>query len=253
MRITISASILLLVSSCSVAFAQSDAQFEEAMAVCDNMTMYVEAAKRQRTVGMPLDVAKELVSSAMQKNLNMPADLKDAAIDLVKKIYDNVYGQESVSGLPVERVLSETCGKYRGYSIPESRVKEHVASTTQSAWDPLARVPLCTKVAQSASNIGAARDRGMSREAISTVAVSSLKNDPFTLARLPALLDVAYGKPSASISHLFGYSLFSCRAEQQGRSYPKFESLQSRLTSCSGTNSKAEQEKCEIAVFRTAE
>ena len=139
------------------------------MAVCDNMTLYVDAAKRQRSMNMPLASAKELSKQLMEKNLKFEESIKQGAIGLALNIYDYVYAQAPSAELSTEQVLAATCGSYRSYAIPAERMAAHLAMTTQSAWDPLARVPLCTKVAETISNIAVARDQGRSRESMTEI------------------------------------------------------------------------------------
>lgn len=235
-------------------FAQaSDAQFQEAMAVCDNMTLYVDAAKRQRIMGLPLATAREDTARLMQRNLQMDATIKRGAIELAQRIFDYVYAQEAVGALPTERVLTATCGTYRGYEIPVERVKAYVASTAQSAWDPLARVPLCTKVAQSVSNIAAGRDKGIPRERMAEVAASSLAGDEFTSSRLATLLSWAYDKPFIEIRPLHAYALQKCNRERAGKSYPALTELREPLAACAAKAESSERDACAVQILRVSE
>jgi len=243
----------ILLAAASPIRAQSDTdddRFTEAMAVCDNMTQYVDAAKRQRTIGMPLNEAKDLARTLMEKNLKLPGELKTAAIDLVSTIYDRVYGAELVSTITVDKVLIEACGSYRGYRIPEARVREHVLSTAQSAWNPLERVPLCTKVAQSTANLASGRDRGLSRDRMLEVAQSSLARDPFTQERLPAMLEWVYSTPNVPVSQLYAYALLYCRAEVSGKPFPGLSSMREALSACASRSMKSEEEKCTLTVLQ---
>lgn len=252
---TIFLALSLIVGPLQLAFSQPaiEAQFQEAMDVCDNMTLYVDSAKRQRGMGMPLDEAKQNVVRLMQRNLKLPEAISRGSIDLAVSIYEYVYAQELLWALSTERVLYENCGTYRGYELPASRVKEHVLSTTQSAWDPLARVPLCTKVAQSLSNIASGRDRGIPLERMTEVATTSLADDLFTSERLPVLLAWAYDKPALDVGQLYAYALRQCTAEQTGKKYPELKFLRERLVACVGHSQKSEQEACTLQALRGSE
>lgn len=244
--------LVLAFSFSQLSFAQGserEAQFAEAMSVCDNMTLYVDSAKRQRIMGLPLESAEENLRSLMRRNLKLPEDLKQASIDLAAKIYEYVYAQELVGALSTERVLSATCGAYRGYEIPVDRVTAHVQSTTQSAWNPLERVPLCVKVAQSVSNIATGRDRGIPRERMTEIASTSLKDDLFTSERLPSLLAAAYERPLLEAGQLYAYAVRQCSQERAGKKYPRLEVVRNELAACSESEQRAERESCTLKIL----
>ncbi len=218
------------------------------MAVCDNMSMYVDSAKREHGKGMPLSTAKDLVTALMNKNLNVREDVKAGAIGLAQQIYEFVYAHPDPASLSTEDVLKATCGSYRGYNLPTASVNRHIDSTVQSAWDPMQRVPLCTKFAQSAANVATARDKGMSREEISRIASDVLKNDFFTLRRLPLLTEWVYATPLVPVAEIYAFSYFTCRAENEDRPSPTFEGVHNGLVKCS-TLKREEREACTLRLL----
>jgi hypothetical protein len=251
-----SASLLLLtllVPSLSAAQAVSEDAFAEAMAVCDNMTLYVDAAKRDRLAERPLISARAETARLMETNLRMDAAVKQGAITLAQRIYDFVYSQELLSALSTERVLAATCGTYRDYNLPAERVKEHVFATTQSAWDPLARVPLCTKIAQSAANIASGREKGIGRDKMTEVATSSLASDAFTLPRIPTLVAWAYDHPELPVSSIYAYAIQHCNQQRAGKQMPTLAELKDRLQSCGSKSSPQERAACTMQAIRSAQ
>lgn len=207
-------------------------KFLEAMAVCDNMGMYVQSAQRQATMGMPLQTATELVVSLMNKNLRVDGEVKAGAIALASNIYAYVYASQERRTESTDSVLSKTCGTYRGYNLSQDQIDKHLAETAPSAWNPMVRVPLCEKLAQSAANIATARDRGISREKISEVASASLSADKFTSARLPELIRSAYDYPDHEVAFVYGESLERCTAHENQREYPSLATLWERYSQC---------------------
>lgn len=231
-------------------FAQkSDAELKvsEAMAVCDNMTLYVQSAQRQRAMGMPIDEAKQLTTTLMEKNLKLEPHFKNGAISLAMEIYSYVYSNQETN--EIESILTNTCGKYRGYNIAVDVVAKHIATTAQSAWNPLERVPLCTKLAQSVSNIAVARDRGMDRNRMADITKSALSNDKFTRTRAKDLIAQAYDNPDLEAANLFGFNLVQCRAEMRGESFSSLSELKPKLLACQTEASNESKAKCARNVF----
>lgn len=222
----------------------SEKQFQEAMAVCDNMTQYVDAAKRQRSMNMSLASAKDLSKQLMEKNLKLDESIKQGAIGLALDIYDYVYAQAPSADLSTEQVLAATCGSYRSYAIPEERVAAHLATTTQSAWDPLARVSLCTKVAETISNIAVARDQGRSRASMAEILDTVLARDKFTYPKRSALLAWAYDNPRITVRVLYFYTHQQCQSEQAGKKFPLLAELSEQLIACSVKTQRPEQDAC---------
>ncbi len=253
MRRSIRAFALLLVSP-TICIAQdaSVTQYQEAMAVCDNMTLYVDAAKRQRRMGMPLNEAKQQTARLMERNLNVAPEVKQGAVELAKSIFDFVYSSEAGVDPTVSDALAATCGSYRGYSLPRAQVQAHIDSTTSSAWDPLARVPVCVKVAQSVANIAVGRDKGLSRERMVDVAQKGLSDDPFTASRLSKLVAWAYDAPVLDASTLYAYALNQCVRERAGSQFPALDALKPRLLECAGNGSQSERDKCTLEVLKEA-
>jgi hypothetical protein len=232
--------------------APSNQHFAEAMAVCDNMGMYVQSAQRQSAMGMPLAAAKELAAGLMNKNLKIDNDVKAGAIALAMEIYSHVYSTPSGKAEQVDIVLSKTCGKYRGYDLSQEQVDKYLSTTAQSAWNPLVRVPLCTKVAQSAANIGTARDKGLSREKLGEVARTALREDKFTLAELPRLIDEAYDNRAAEVEFLYVYNLGRCNAKQHAVDYPSLSVLGPEFSKCKAVSSQGLEsiKECHKRVFK---
>lgn len=213
-------------------------QFAEAMAVCDNMSMYVQSAQRQAAMGMPEASAKELTRGLMSKNLQLTDEVKAGAIALAMDIYSHVYATAKAPPEPIDVVLSKTCGKYRGFALPQEQVDRYLASTAQSAWNPLVRVPLCTKLAQTAANIGTARDRGMAREQMADIAKTALREDKFTSAELPRLIDDAYSNSTAEVAFFYLYNLGRCSAVRQQKEYPSLAVLEAEYVKCKTSAAK---------------
>lgn len=211
-------------------------RFVEAMAVCDNMGMYVQSAQRQATAGMPLQMATEMVSGLMSKNLKIEDQAKAAAISLVMTIYSYVYAEPQRRTESVDTVLGKTCGSYRDYNLPQEQVDMHLANTTPSAWNPMVRVPLCTKLAQSAANIATARDKGIPREKMGEVAAASLSNDKFTLAHLPDLIEAIYDNPAHEVAFIYGESLGRCQSRESQRDYPPAALLWKQYSQCTSAS-----------------
>jgi hypothetical protein len=238
--------LLLLLPFPALALAQAaapasafDPRYNEAMAVCDNMGMYVDMAQRQLKMGMPQATATDLVTKSMETNYKMDGELKKGAISLVRVIYADVYATPSRTE-SVDVVLGKTCGSYRGYNVPRQQVEQHLAGTVQSAWDPLARVPRCTKLAQSAANIGTARDRGMAREKMSEVATGALRDDTFTLPQVPRMVSDAYDHADAEVTFLYVYNLGYCKATAEGQHYPALTALMPEYAKCKAGTGPAE-------------
>lgn len=232
--------------------ASQDSKFVEAMAVCDNMGMYVQSAQRQAAMGMPLEAATQLVSSLMHKNLKVGADIKAGAIALSMTIYSYVYGAPERRTESVDTVLGKTCGTYRGYDLNQKQIDKHLATTAQSAWNPMVRVSLCTKLAQSAANIATARDKGIPREKISEIATSGLKGDNFTLARLQDMIRGAYDNPHYDVAFIYGESMGRCSAHENLQEYAPVAELWERYSQCKSISADIETIKqCQRHVLQS--
>jgi hypothetical protein len=231
--------------------SSSSQHFNEAMGVCENMGMYVQSAQRQFAMGMPQEAATELATGLMNKNLNLDNEVKSGAIALAKEIYSHVYLSPEGKTEPADVVLAKTCGSYRGYNLPREQVEKHLANTVQSAWNPLVRVPLCTKVAQSAANIATARDKGITRKKISGIAATSLRDDKFTSAHLAGMINEAYDNPNAEVAFLYIFNLGRCTARQNEREYPSLTVLSQEYAKCKAGVSQGETLKeCHKRVFQ---
>lgn len=211
-------------------------RFVEAMAVCDNMGVYVQSAQRQAAAGMPKEMATEMISDLMNKNLKIEDQAKAAAINLVMTIYSYVYAEPQQRIESIETVLSKTCASYRDYNLPQEQVDIHLANTTPSAWNPMVRVPLCTNLAQSAANIATARDRGIPRNKIGEVAAVSLSNDKFTLSHLPDIIGAAYDNPGREVAFIYGESLGRCKSRESQRDYPPAALLWEQYSRCTSAS-----------------
>lgn len=226
--------LLALLLSPLAAPAQSsvaDVRFDEAMVVCDNMAMYVVLAQKQLKMNMPQAVAIDMVADSMQRGLQGEGELKTGTIALARAIYADVYALPGKTD-PVEAVLGRNCGSYRGYNLPRQQVEQHLAKSVKSAWDPLLRVPLCTKLAQSAANIATARDRGMTREKIMEAAGAGLRDDAFSLAQLPRMVGDAYDHRDAEVTFLYVYNLGRCKAAAERQDYPTLPALLPEYAKC---------------------
>ena len=116
--------------------------------------------------------------------------------------------------------------------------------TTQSAWDPLARVPLCTKVAETISNIAVARDQGRSRESMTEILDTVLAKDKFTYPKRSELLAWAYDNPRIAVRVLYFYARQQCQYEQAGKNFPLLAELSEQLIACSVKTQRSEQDAC---------
>jgi hypothetical protein len=244
--------LLLIALMPLTALAQTpytDSQLQEAMAACDSMTIYVQFAQRQHSMGMALDTSKKLLNDAMQTNLKMEEPEKAAVIALADTIFEYVYAAKTDAEAAVGPVLSNTCGSYRGFNIPLDVVSKHVAATVTSAWDPMQRVSLCTKLAQTVSNIGAARDKGLSRQQITDAANAALADDKVTLARLPELIAEVYDNADVKLPYFFGYHLTQCRTQASGGKLTSFHDVKPGILKCQAETSTEAENKCANVLF----
>lgn len=242
--------LALLSFPCMVlAQMRETSDISEAMAVCDNMTMYVQAAQRQLGQGMPKTDAKNLTSGLMNANMKSDPELKAAAIGLVMDIYEYVFSNEQGKSASVETVLANTCGNYKNLGIPKSAVEKHLSTTAQSAWNPMERVPLCVKQAQSAANIGSARDKGMAKEQIADVSFTALSNDKVTKFMLPELIDQVYENPEIEVQNIYAFNLAQCRARMNSQTFPPLKDMKAGILKCQSESTNEARKQCGRTLF----
>lgn len=241
--------LILLTMALSVNAQTNEVGEKETLELCANLDMYGAFAMRNRDMGMPRDTAFSLISSSMRKNLKLPLDVTEAIVKVVEQIYTQVYADKSINKNNIETIIIATCSRYKGRNVDRQKIAQYLADNPQSAWDPIQRVPLCTKTAQSAANIATARDRGMGKDKISDISEAALANDPATQKRLPFIIEDVFANRDISVANFFAYNLARCNSEREGKPYKGVADLKSEILKCQAKSTRQEQEVCGKALF----
>jgi hypothetical protein len=225
--------------------------FNETVTVCTNLDMYPVLAMRNRDEGMPLDIARDLIVASMQKNFEgkLPPGMLQPYIDVVKDIYGRIYADSKLGPESFSDIVFDACSGYRGYSIDKTALKTELSGYAQSAFDPLARVPICVKAGQSAANIAQARDNGMTKERVADVVANALKNDPATFAIAPTIIDEVYSLKDLEVTSFYFYNMRRCEAKKAGATLPSLASLEPHIEQCELT-SKEGKTACLESAFK---
>ncbi len=86
------------------------------------------------------------------------------------------------------------------------------------------------------------------------LAKTALRDDKFTSAELPRLIDSAYSNPTAEVAFLYVYNLGRCNAVQQLKEYPTFAVLATEYGKCKAAAAQGGEalKACHARVFRVS-
>lgn len=224
-------------------------QFQEVVMVCTSMDMYANFAAYYRDQGMPVDAATNMIVASVQKNMKLPNDMLPPFISVVKDLYQRVYADPALKRGMFDEAIFGTCSNFGGYQIDKPQLRQELSSYVQSAFDPLRRVTLCTKAGETAGNIGAAREKGITKAQILDVARKGLENDPTTLALLPTLVAEVYDNKDIEIASLYLYNIRRCESRKLGLQFPNLADLGEATRICQTNSDKNVRSECLSKLF----
>ncbi|MCH8619374.1 hypothetical protein [Undibacterium sp. TS12] len=222
---------------------------EETIFICSNLDMYADFALNGRDSAMPRDAAFKIVSDSMKRNLKTSTDTLSAYVAVVGKLYDLIYADPAIKRTGAQAAIVEACSQYKGRKADKRAINDYLDQHPLSAWDPLERVPLCEKIAQSASNLAAARDKGISKESADAMARGGLQNDQLTLRSVPQLLTEVYENPDVGTFYIYGYNVARCRAKEKNEKYLELREMNSRIRNCQKLEKKDDELQCVRTMF----
>jgi hypothetical protein len=223
---------------------QRMSQLKEVLTICTHMDMYTDFAATVRDKGVPEDAATNMVAETVQKNLKLPSDVLAPFIAVIKDLYHRIYADPSLKRGMFDEAIFSACSNYRGYVVDKPQLRKELGNYVQSAFNPLARVTLCTKAGETAGNIGVARDKGVSKAKILEVAQKGLENDPATLALLPELVDEVYGNQDIEIAALYLYNVRRCESRKADLQFPPLSGLAEATKACLKNSEKNVRREC---------
>lgn len=222
---------------------------EETLKVCSNLDMYADFAVDGRDSAMPKEVAFNMVKASMNRHLKIPANLLSEYITVVGKIYELIYADQTIKRGATQAAIVDACSHYKGQNADTRYIANYLERNPRSAWDPLKRVPLCENVAQSASNIAVARNKGMSLENVTVLVKDGLQNDPLTLRVMPKITTEVFENPDVNTSYIYVHNLKKCMALERNEKYAELAELKPRLRSCEKLKVEEEKRQCERKIF----
>lgn len=222
---------------------------EETILICKSLDMYADFAVNGRDSAMPKAPAFKMVSDSMSRNLKMPADMLSAYIAVVGKLYDLIYADPAIMRTGTQAAIVEACSQYKGQNSDKRYIADYLDQHPLSAWDPLVRVPLCEKIAQSASMVATARDKGISKEKAGAMAKDGLGNDQLTLRSMPQIITEVYENPDVGIFYIYGYNVARCQAKEKNEKYLELTELKPRIRNCQKLAKKEDEDRCVQTMF----
>lgn len=174
----------------------------------------------------------------------MPEDMLNAYIDVVKDLYKFVGSDKSINKNNIDNAIFSACSKYHGYNVDKAKLKYELSNYVQSAFDPNKRVHYCQKAGETAANITVARDKGMSKEEITTIAEGALVNDKATRESLPRIVEEIYKYPSIDTPSFYFYNIKMCGAKKEGIKIASLEKSSEKIVACQSIQDKNEKTGC---------
>lgn len=221
----------------------------EALWICANLDMYADFAVDGRDAAMPKETGFELVRASMKRNLKLPAEMLSDYIAAVGKIYDLIYADQTIKRGATQAAIVDACSHYKGQNADTRYIANYLERNPRSAWDPLKRVPFCENVAQSASNIAVARNKGMSLENVTALVKNGLQNDPLTLRVMPKIMTEVFENPDVNTSYIYVHNLKKCIALERNEKYVELAELKPRIRSCEKLEKEEDKLQCERKIF----